>query len=577
MLIEAALLCGTSPCWAQQLQACVALNQLGFLPCGPKRAALSRCQQDSFFVRERVSADTVWRGRLGPARFDSLSGLRIRMAAFSGLRKAGAYELVSGPLHSGTFRIGQEVYSPLLRAGVKAYYYQRAGTALPARYAGRWARAEGTPDTLVYVHPSAAGPGRPAFSTLSAAGGWYDAGDYNEYIVNCGITMGTLLSAWEDYGTLLDTLHTNIPEPDPGVPEYLEELLYNLRWMLKMQDPADGGVYHKLSEARFAGMILPKDDTLRRYVLEKSTAATLDFAAVMAQAARVLGPWQSRLPGLADSCRTAALKAWHWARIHPDRIYDQDALNRRYAPAITTGSYSDSHLRDEASWAASELYISTRNPRLLAFLPGIGDTLKLPSWSQVECLGIFSLLRHRRELPLQPYLDRLQDRLLRFGRSLIKGYSLRAFRTVMGARPQDFVWGSNAVAANEGWVLLECYRYSREPAFWYGALSNLDYLLGRNATGYCFVTGFGWKSPLHPHHRPSVAERMNPPVPGFLVGGPNPGQQDGSPDYPSRMPALSYVDDARAYACNEVAINWNAPLVYLLSGISSTPGLSDSR
>ena len=30
-------------------------------------------------------------------------------------------------------------------------------------------------------------------------------------------------------------------------------------------------------------------------------------------------------------------------------------------------------------------------------------------------------------------------------------------------------------------------------------------------------------------------------------------------------PAKGYLDDQEAYAANEVAINWNAPLVFLLA------------
>jgi endoglucanase len=35
-------------------------------------------------------------------------------------------------------------------------------------------------------------------------------------------------------------------------------------------------------------------------------------------------------------------------------------------------------------------------------------------------------------------------------------------------------------------------------------------------------------------------------------------------------PAKCYLDDQEAYSANEVAINWNAPLVFLLAGVSST-------
>ena len=68
--------------------------------------------------------------------------------------------------------------------------------------------------------------------------------------------MGTLLSAYEDFSRLYDTLHTNIPSMK-GVPDMLNECLYNLRWMLTMQDPGDGGVYHKCTNAAFDSMVMP--------------------------------------------------------------------------------------------------------------------------------------------------------------------------------------------------------------------------------------------------------------------------------------------------------------------------------
>ena len=100
--------------------------------------------------------------------------------------------------------------------------------------------------------------------------------------------------------------------------------------------------------------------------------------------------------------------------------------------------------------------------------------------------------------------------------------------------------------------------------------------LGRNATGYCFVTGFGDKSPMHPHHRPSEADGIQAPYPGMLVGGPNPGQQDkkslGAVVYPSNVPDESYIDTTESYASNEIAINWNASLVAFLCWLEALSG-----
>jgi endoglucanase len=90
----------------------------------------------------------------------------------------------------------------------------------------------------------------------------------------------------------------------------------------------------------------------------------------------------------------------------------------------------------------------------------------------------------------------------------------------------------------------------------------MDYLLGINPLGYCYVTGTGSKSPVNPHHRLAATDDIPGPLPGFLVGGPNPAKQDGC-FYPSELPDESYVDVVESYASNEIAINWNATLLHL--------------
>jgi endoglucanase len=104
-------------------------------------------------------------------------------------------------------------------------------------------------------------------------------------------------------------------------------------------------------------------------------------------------------------------------------------------------------------------------------------------------------------------------------------------------------------------------------------------LTGTNPTGYCYVTGFGWKSPMHIHHRPSESDGITEPVPGFLAGGPNTVVMTDCPNaIRSTMPALSYVDELCSYSTNEIAINWNIPLAFLASALSnSCMGLPGSK
>ena len=118
----------------------------------------------------------------------------------------------------------------------------------------------------------------------------------------------------------------------------------------------------------------------------------------------------------------------------------------------------------------------------------------------------------------------------------------------------------------------KAWRLTADPGYLRAAAAALDYLLGRNATGYSFVTGHGAATPRAPHHRPSAADTVAAPVPGLLVGGPNPGRQDGCPGYPSALPARAYVDGACSYASNEIAINWNAPLADLAGALDAILG-----
>lgn len=550
----------------------IRMNQLGFYTHGPKKAIVTGNVRDtSFYVVSAKKADTVFRGSLSKKFQSSNSSTVTRVAEFSAFDKVGTYQLgVPGAGISYVFSIGPNVHHAVAVSSLKGFYYQRSSMPLDRLYAGKWFRAAGHPDTSVLIHPSAVSPKRLAGTVISAPGGWYDAGDYNKYIVNSGISMATLLSAYEDFPAYFDTLKTNIPESEDAIPDILNEAIYNLRWMLTMQDADDGGVYNKCTNAAFDGMVMPGVTKAPRYVVAKGTAATLDFAAVMAQSSRIASKYSKQLPGLADSCLVAAVKAWKWALQNPELPYDQSAINTIYEPKITTGAYGDRNFKDEWFWAAVELFATTKDVSYQTVLAEkINDAILLPSWANVYMLGCYTLIRMEKSLPaINGQIASLKKRFLQFADDYTQHVSDNAFQTVMGQSKKDFNWGSNSNAANEGIVLIYAYLMTKNKKYISYSLTNLDYILGRNATGYCFVTGIGSKSSMHPHHRQSVSDGVVEPVPGLLVGGANPGMQDHE-HYEFVEPETAYVDVDGAYASNEIAINWNAPLVYLANAIEA--------
>jgi endoglucanase len=559
------------PLLAQIKKPGIQLAQTGFYPHAPKIAVVTaNTPANDFFILDKISKDTVFKGLLGNKKQSLFSSTKTRIADFSALQKKGTYVvLVPGAGSSYAFQIKSDVHRPAAIAVLKGFYYQRVSEPLPEIYAGKWHRPAGHPDTEVLIHPSAASKQRPAGTKISSPGGWYDAGDYNKYIVNSGITMGTLLSAYEDFPAYFNQLKTNIPESKNKIPDILDEIIYNLRWMLTMQDPNDGGVYHKCTNADFDGMVMPGVTKLPRYVVQKGTAATLDFAAVTSQASRILKKFNTELPGLSDSCLTAAEKAWKWALQNSALEYNQNLINSKYEPKITTGGYGDRSFKDEWFWAASELVVTSGKRAYFDTIASrLSDSLSLQSWSDVRMLGYFTLLRKRKSLPsyAKNTIDDLEQRLKRFADNLIANVPNSAFATVMGQSRRDFIWGSNAVAANQGIVLINAYLITKDKKYIDYALANLDYILGRNATGYSFITGIGQKSTMHPHHRPSVADGIGEPVPGLLAGGPNPGKQDNC-QYESSEPELAYSDTDCSFASNEIAINWNAPIVYVANAL----------
>lgn len=567
--------------------AVIAVNQIGYLPGGAKWALLWEARGEEVRLVEAAGGRRVWQGPLGPPAEWPAAGRVVQAVDFSAFTRPGRYRLqVDGGPDSDEFVIGADAYAALSAAALKAFYFNRAGIELKPEHAGPWARPAGHPDTQVRVHASAAGPGRPEGTLISAPRGWYDAGDYNKYVVNSGIAVYTLLAAWEHFPAFFQSQRLNLPEsaprptapaashggvsevPEPhllmrgnGLPDLLNEVSWNLDWMLAMQDPADGGVYHKLTNADFDGMVMPHQATGPRWVVGKSTAAALDFAAVAAAASRVFRAFEAQRPGYAARLLEAARAAWAWAQAHPDVAY-------RQPPDIHTGEYGDSHLADEFAWAAAELYITTRDDRFWAALKPTQTAMTVPAWAEVQGLGWISLAHHRAGLTAAADPGLIASRVGGLAARLAAAWQATPER--LGLQAGDYDWGSHSTALNRAMVLIQGYRLTGTRAHLDAAQALLDNVLGRNALALCGVTGFGTRSPRHPHHRPSEADGVAEPVPGFLVGGPNAGRQDARHcplPYPSTLPALSYLDHSCSYASNEVAINWNAPLVYVSAAL----------
>jgi endoglucanase len=553
------------------------LNQIGFYPEAPKLAITPETEAQSFHLRDVTNGTVVYQGTLSSANSYEFSGETVKVADFSDFKTPGEYELyVDGGAKSFPFIIGNGVFEDVSAGLTKALYFNRASIPLEEEFAGPWHRPAGHPDNSVLIHGSAATENRPEESTISSPGGWYDAGDYNKYIVPISSSIHHMLLAYEQFPEFFDNQDLNIPESDNVMPDVLDEALFALRWMLTMQDPNDGGVYHKLTHANFQGTLMPHEVTSARYVVQKSTPATLDFAAVMAQAARV---YENMLPDFADSALTAAEYAWQWAEANPSLAYNQGdvsnpqtgTVNDLYDPNISTGEYGDSNFSDEKFWASSELYITTENEDY--YDSGGWSGVGVSGWGNVKALGLFSMLQHRKNLTAAGLADTsaMKQALVNAFDWFVNSGNNSAYRSPFGIQSWQFSWGSNGGAGNIGMSLFMLYQTTGDAKYYESALATVDYLLGRNAVGYSYVTGFGDKTPMHIHHRQSEADDVYNPVPGWVSGGANSGQQDEGDNcqYQSDQPALSYLDAYCSYASNEITTYWNSPFIYLTAGFET--------
>lgn len=540
----------------------IKVDQVGYLPNAPKIAfVVSSNATGEFTVRRKKDDSVAFAGKLSATMNDPDTGDRVQAADFSPLAESGSYYIeVPGAGQSWSFAIGADVYGRAFYLAMRAFYGQRCGTAVDLG-----------PDFPGYKHAAChlvgayhATSGKSG--TCVSIKGWHDAGDYGRYVVNSGIATGELLWTWELFGGRLGKVKLNIPESGNGTPDILNEIRWNLDWMLTMQDE-DGGVWHKQTSENFAPFIMPEKDKLLSYVIGigrapyKSSCATADFAAVMAIAARV---YRSFDRAYARTCESAAVKAWTWLEKYPDITF-------RNSSGVLTGGYGDNDCRDELLWAAAELWRTTRSDMYEHYfldhyaqqLPTIRSAGP-PSWPRVAPLGLWTYILGGAKN--KEATNAIGQASLKAADEVVERTNNNAYRTSMTTR--DYVWGSNGVAANYGVQLLIANAIKPDHRYVQTAAENLHYLLGRNTFSLSWVTQLGEHPFRHPHHRPSEADNNPEPWPGMLSGGPNQYRQDPAMrKLPNLPPAKMYLDEWESYATNEIAINWNAPLVFLLAGL----------
>ncbi len=588
-------------------RAGILTNQVGYFRDRAKKATLL-CD-DKKSVRYDItdpSGNSVYSGKSEYFGYDEDSGDTVHIIDFSDFNDSGTFriEAENGAV-SREFSVGEpDIYSSMLFDSLNYFYQNRSGIEIESKYitsgdANALARAAGHPTDNAEVEQTWGYSGTSG--SVDVTGGWYDAGDHGKYVVNGGFSLWMMQNQYETalrYG-FADSYADgtmSIPENGNGYPDLLDEARWQMDWMFRMvidSGEYEGMVYHKAHDEKWTALgLAPADDEMKRIIKPPTTAATLNFAACAAQASRL---WKGIDDEFSERCIEAAEKSFDAAKKHPDM----------YAPldeSVGGGAYGDDNAEDEFCWAAMELFITTGDDKyledssfddkLLFSMPvNIGggeniDTQGSFDWGNTAALGTLSAAlnpdsfsKKQNKETEENILD-AADHYIDLENS--QGYGLPYGQSTIAYNDSDkgYQWGSNSFVADNSIVMAYAYLLSDKDKYANGSISGLDYLLGRNAMDYSYVTGYGTHCVENPHHRywSNQVDETFPKAPcGVMSGGPNSGMQDpwvkGSGWKKGEIsPQKCYIDHIEAWSVNECTINWNISLAWLLSFTAAENG-----
>jgi len=553
----------------------VKVNQVGYFPEGQKLAFVSNESSiiidpsSTFEVIDTKTGEVVYTGQLEKIGKDLVSP--IYAADFTELKAPGVYQLrVSSlpeeypftvsedelrrlrhplsPQYSFPFPVSTNIYNDVYYKTMRSYYLQRCGQEIDDSVSGLKHLPCHTEDALLRSDEK---------THIDTTGGWHDAGDYGKYTQTAAVTVGQLLMFYELYPQKF-TQNLDIPESGDKMSDILDEIRYELEWMLKMQRE-DGAVYHKVNTKGFPGFIRPEDDMDQRYIYSIATPDTGSFAAAMAQTARVYEEYDQKF---ASRCRQAAEKAWGFLEGSEPLVEPTND---------STGEYKDLLDRDNRFWAAAELFKLTKQKKYDDFVKSNFEKFNMPTigiypvvpigWKDVHTLGMFAY--YFTEEGDTAIKNKIEDFILKQADKIVDKIKRDPYN--ISLEMSEYVWASNKNTLQYGVNLIIAYRINNNSEYLQGALDQLHYVLGRNPLSKSYVTGVGTNYPRHPHHRLIIATSIM--VEGLLVGGPNNNAESGVA--PKNQGPRSYVDSQDSYATNEYAIDYNVPLVCLSAYFSS--------
>lgn len=527
----------------------IRLNQIGYLPdmdkkftiCSDKPVGFSVLRSDGSFVFAGTADEVIENAAAKETNY---------IGDFSALTEPGRYYIaLDDHCESEVFTVGEDVYDEVLQASTAFFYLQRCGHDLPNEAAGLYAHCA--------CH-TGIGHAYDGTEERDVTGGWHDAGDYGRYVGPGAMAVAQMLYAYERNPELCNK-YVSPEKIDSPFPPFLEELKYELDWMMKMQR-ADGALYHKATCKSFCSFVMPEEEKEPMVLSPVSVTATGDFAAVCAMAIRFYAPYDAAYAAKLEEVSKKAYAAMKTMELPGGFVNPKD---------ITTGEYGDTCDMDERYWAAAELYKAFGDESYRADFEAIAkDTVYQGyGWGDMGSYGNLAYLSTTFPIDLD-LQDKIKAAMTIAAEHWMNAVGSDGYGTAL--MPDDYVWGSNLNICNNGLQLYDAYKLTGDKFYLEAARAQIHYILGRNPMAISYLSGFGAASMSHPHHRPSGF--LGKAMPGMISGGPCDWLADPVAQgllTKETAPAKCFCDMTGSYSTNEVTIYWNSAFVQLLASVTA--------
>jgi endoglucanase len=586
----------------------IAVDQFGYLPDMVKVAVISDPQKGFNAAEQYRPGNTLevraWNHHAvvftgAPAAWSNglihaQSGDRVWWFDFSPVTNHGEFYIhdPANGTRSARFRIADDVYAETLKQAVRVFYYQRRGAArVPPWADARW--TDGTnflgprqdAECRLVTDPS---PG----TQKDLRGGWFDAGDYNKYVNFTLIPISGLLAAYRQNPRIWPD-DWSLPESGNGIPDLLDEVKWELDWLLRMQN-ADGSVLSKMGVTGHQGASPPSAERSPVFYGAASTTATLTAAGNFAQAVPI---YQSAgLTAYAQVLSNAAVAAYGWAVAHPSVMFTNTGF-ASVDPEVDRTNYVRE--RDNLRLrAAVYLYEVTGEPAYRGCVETIYTNLPSAArggWDPYPA-AVQGALLHYTALPgVSPAVAadiRQRKQQAIEGSDFLGAWTSGrdAYRAYLP--DESYHWGNNSVKCNAGLLFAGQLAYRLDPAraglYREAAAGYLHYLHGVNPLAMVYLTNmrehgaeFSASSMYHSWfmHGTVYDDALTGigPAPGYVPGGANKNFKPVPAYIGPRLappmdqpPQKAYRNWNTAWPENsweitEPSLSYQAPYVFLLS------------